>query len=265
MKNRIFYSQMNHDQEQARKKRSDDNAQPKYRDVKGHLLAGELFPNYPDILLNTLLFILCCLPSMVMVILFLMTGGLIFAAGFVASMILTVPAMAALYHRCFSYIRYTPAFVRKSFFTAFRSCFRQGAPCGLVLGILWVLLGFYSLVGQSQTEIQPFFYYAVVYLCLIVVNYFTITVTAQIAQFMLSTQAVLKNGVLLLFLCGWRGAVPAVLQTLYITLLLQKPSAGMLLLFLVSPGVIFTIAAHFLCPRLSGILLVLPDENHDSD
>ena len=61
MKNRIFYSQMNHDQEQARKNRSDDNAQPKYRDVKGHLLAGELFPNYPDILLNTLLFI--CLLS----------------------------------------------------------------------------------------------------------------------------------------------------------------------------------------------------------
>lgn len=109
-------------------------------------------------------------------------------------MALVGPAMASLYHRCYEYTRQVPKLVREPFMTFFRREFRQGAACGLVLGILWILLAFYSLVGQSQTETQPAVYYTIVFLCLFLVSYYTITVMAQVSQFDLHTKAILKNG-----------------------------------------------------------------------
>lgn len=255
MKKNGNYSQMRYEQEEAKKRRRAKEEEPEFHDYRGKLLLGELLPNYTDILLNNLLFILCSLPAVVSILLALMTGGTVFVLCFIAASALLGAAMSALYHRCYSYVRYIPKFMRESFFESFRKNFRQGAVCGLILGVLWTLLGFYSLAGQSQTEVQSGFYYVAVILCLFLVNYFTMTVMAQTSQFALPTMAVLKNGVLLLAACGWRGVVPALLQMLYIVLLLENLSAGMLLFFLGIPGIVFTVAAHFLWPRLSEILL----------
>ena len=222
-------------------------------------MGSVLLPNLPNLLLNNLWFVLFSLPALLCIGAFLMVGGLIFIPAILLCSTLMGAAMASLYHRCYEYTRHIPRLVREPFLSFFRREFGQGAVCGLILGILWVLLGFYSLVGQSQTEAQPAVYYTVVFLCLFLVSYYTITVMAQVSQFDLPTKAILKNGVILLAACGWRGVVPALLQTVYILIAVQWPSAGLLLFFLAVPGIIFTIATSLLWPRLSQILLTSQD------
>lgn len=255
------YSQLNYEQELARKERAEKKAA---KAGKSELPEKEppygfwrcvLLPNIPNLLLNNLWFVLFSLPALFCLGAFLMVGGLIFILGLLLSMALVGPAMASLYHRCYEYTRQVPKLVREPFMTFFRREFRQGAACGLVLGILWILLAFYSLVGQSQTETQPAVYYTIVFLCLFLVSYYTITVMAQVSQFDLPTKAILKNGVILLAACGWHGVVPALLQTAYVLIAVAWPSTGLLLFFLAVPGIIFAAATHLLWPRLSQILL----------
>lgn len=254
---RKYYGQLKYEQELAKKARAEKEAakRKKASESPRGFLGSVLIPNLTNLLLNNLWFVLFSIPALLCIGAFLMLGGLIFILGILLSMLLMGPAMSALYHRCYDYARHVPQFDREPFLAFFRREFRQSASCGLVLGILWTLLGFYSLAGQSQTETQPALYYAIVFLCLFIVSYYTITVMAQVSLFDLSTAAILKNGVILLAACGWRGVVPALMQAAYIMLVIQFPSAGLLLFFLGVPGMLFTAATYLLWPRLRLILL----------
>ena len=140
------YSQLNYEQELARKERAEKKAaKAEGRSVSpkepSHgFMRSILLPNLPNRLLNNLWFVLFSLPALFCIGAFLMVGGLIFIPGILLASMLMGAAMASLYHRCYEYTRHIPRLVREPFLAFFRREFRQGAVCGLVLGILWVLL-----------------------------------------------------------------------------------------------------------------------------
>lgn len=257
MKKRNDYSRLRYEQELAARHRfsremGTDGNEP---DLSNRFFRGILFPNFTDILLNHLKFLLCSFPALLCFSAFSMLGGTIFLAGALASMISVGPAMASLYHRAYEYTRKISPLARTSFFSFFRSSFRPAACCGIFLGLLWILCGIYILGGKSQTEASSFLYNLITLAVLFLVNYYTIMVMAQLSQFELPMKAVLKNAFILLAVCGWRGILPAFLQTAYVILMLNDLSVGLLLLFLGIPNMIITLAAYLLWPKLSSILL----------
>lgn len=214
-----------------------------------------ILPSYPDILLNNLCFLLVCLPVLVCVELTLLTGGLIFLAVAWLLTMLLCPGMSALYHRAYEYTRNVSPSIRVSFFSFFGRNFRQASAAGLFLGIFWILCGIYAIVGQNRMGAANA-YRLLVLLLFFLLNHYSIMVMAQLSQFDLPLKAVFKNAVLLLPSCGWRGVIPAILETAYILLLFSNLWLGLLLFFLGIPNLIIILTAHLLWPRLSTILLI---------
>ena len=264
-KKRTDYSRLRYEQELAAKER---RAKKEGRPLKGPLteeqgqestrfffLKGILLPNLSNILLNNLLFLLLCLPVITLFELTLVTGAVVFLAGAWLFTALLAPGMSALYHRAFEYTRRVPVSVRVPFLSFFAQNFKAATSCGLLLGFLWLICGIYLFGGNGQDTTTTLIYYFVVLILLFLVSCYTVMVMAQVSLFDLPIKAILKNAVLLIPSCGWRGALFALLQMAYVLLLFSNLWLGLLLFFLGIPNLIILLAAHTLWPRLSKLLL----------
>lgn len=264
-KKRTDYSRLRYEQELAAKQRKakKEGHPAGGQSAKGQeqessrffFLRGILLPNLSNILLNNLLFLLLCLPVIALFELTLVTGAVIFLAGAWLFTAILASGMSALYHRAFEYTRKVAVSVRISFFTFFAKNFKVAAGTGLFLGFLWLICGIYLFGGNGQDLTTTLIYYFVVLVLLFLVSCYTVMVMAQVSQFDLPIKAILKNAVLLIPSCGWRGALLALLQMAYVLLLFSNLWLGLLLFFLGIPNLIILLAAHMLWPRLSKLLL----------
>ena len=268
-KNNRSYSQLHYEQELlAKKQRSKkdsktfpDALRDKEENTTGILffLRRILFPNLPNLLLNNLLFFLTCLPVFLLIELTLYTGGLIFSAGALLLAPIMVSGMSALYHRAYDYTRKIASSVRTPFMSFFIHNLRASIIPGLVYGLLWLLCGIYLLGGNTQNLVSPILYYFLVLLILFLVSCYTIMLMLQVSLFKLPVSAILKNALLLIPACGFKGILPALLQLGFILILFSNLWFGLLLFFLGIPGIITALTTYLLWPRLQQILLTAED------
>lgn len=264
-KNRNHYSRLRFEQELALRERREKRefGSLHHLSQEGNLndrvhfffLRRILVPNFSDILLHNLFFFLLCFPALAFFEITLLTGSLIFLAVAWGCLMFSGIALCSLYHRAYEYTRRISPFIRSSFWGFSFKNFRPAAAAGLILGLLWILCGVYCIGGQGQVQAHYPFYYFPVLLLTFLVSCYTVTVMAQIAQFDLPLKAVFKNAILLIPSCGWRCALPALLQAAFILVLFQNRWMGLLLFFLGFPNLTAILAAHLLWPKLSRILL----------
>lgn len=250
-----YYSSLRHEQSLARKEKSQKDDAPELKEIRRfRFLRTALLPNLPDLLLNNLCFGLTCLPALLFLELALQTGGLTFLAGTWLSMALLFPGLSALYHRSYDYTRRIASSVRTSFFSFFATNFGPCALTGLFLGFFWTLCCLYLLMAQVWMADSPSFY-GIILLLLLLCSHYTVMVMAQLSLFDLPPGAVYRNALLLIPSCGWRGLLSALLLLAFVLLLFQNPVLWLFLFFLGLPGLLTSLTAWLLWPRLSRILL----------
>ncbi len=212
---------------------------------------GRLAGNYDRLLIDNFKLLLFLLPFLICFYIGLAAG---MYAVLLIGLLLLIPAgaaVAAMYDEGFQIARRIEKRNRRGFFESCRLNWKQGcATMALLVPMMAVLL----LLLLVTVE-RPVW----VIVCLVLGGYllisFAINSFAQIALVPLSLLQIWKNAVILIFLCGWRGLMAALMQLAALALLYEYIAYASIGLLFLGPALLITWSAMLLFPKLEVILV----------
>lgn len=218
------------------------DAEPPYHPV---------WSNFMDLFLANFKLVPFFLPSIVLLLSFLITGALLYLAAGLLLLIPAAPAVTAMYSYGYQLTREIPKHERRTFFANYRLNFKQSAATMAVQLPLWAMM---LIVLISGTE-RPALITLCVLLGCVMLMAFCILAFSQIALVDLPLTKIWKNAVLMIPLCSWRAVVAAGSQLLFIAMLYQYIAVTFLFYLFAVPAMLIVWTCKTLWPRLEELLL----------
>lgn len=207
--------------------------------------------NFMDLFLANFKLIPFFLPSIVLLLSFLITGALLYLAGGLLLLIPAAPAVTAMYDLGYQLTREIPKHERRGFWGSYRMNFRQSSATMAVQLPLWAMLVIVLIAGTERPAVITL---CVVLGCLMLLA-FSILSFSQIALVDLSLRKIWKNAVMLIPLCPLQALGTALVQLLFIAMLYKYIAVTFLFYLFAVPTLLIVWSAKTLWPKLEELLL----------
>lgn len=207
--------------------------------------------NFMELIVTNFKLIPFLLPSLILLMAFLFSGGLIFLAGALLLLLPAAPAVVAMYDMGYQLTREVPRYERRGFLQSYKLNFWQSA------GAMAVQLPFIAMtvIITFATEERPVWVSLCVILGSVLLMAFGAISFSQIALVDLPLAKILKNAIFLIPLTKWRAVLAGAVQLAFILLLCQYIAVTILLFLFAGPAVLITWSAKILWPSLEETLL----------
>lgn len=176
--------------------------------------------HYSTVVCLNLVVFLSVVPTLLSLLLLLRSGALIFLPLAVLTAGLTGPVWAAVNAISLELQFGFPTYLWRGFLRRIRENLLQGCALALVFAACWGVLTAVLWIASVMNAAVPLTVF--IYLCLMAFLLCIMSSYAyyQIASRTLSTWAILKNSLLLIFAMGWRSAVIGLLWIIFIAVLI---------------------------------------------
>lgn len=210
-----------------------------------------IWSNFMELFLANFKLIPFFLPSIVLLISFLITGALLYLVGGLLLLIPAAPAVCAMYDYGYQLTREIPKHERRGFFKSYRLNFAQSAATMAIQLPLWAMLLIVLIAGTERPAIITF---CVVLGCVMLMAFSTLSFS-QIALVNLPLGKIWKNAVMLIPLCPLQALGVAMVQLLCLWMLYRYIAVTFLLFLFAGPTLLIVWSAKTLWPRLEELLL----------
>lgn len=207
--------------------------------------------NFMELFFSNFKLIPFFLPSIVLLLSFLITGALLYLAAGLLLLIPAAPAVCAMYDYGYQLTREIPKHERRGFFKSYRLNFVQSAATMAIQLPLWAMLLIVLIAG---TERPAMITLCVVLGCVMLMA-FSILAFSQIALVNLPLGKIWKNAVMLIPLCPLQALGVAVVQLLFLYLFYEFIAVTFLLYLFGVPALMIVWTAKTLWPKLEELLL----------
>lgn len=218
------------------------NAEPPYHPV---------WSNFMELFLANFKLVPFFLPSIVLLVSFMITGALLYLVAGLLLLIPAAPAVTAMYDHGYQLTREILKHDRRSFFQSYRLNFKQSAATMAVQLPLWAMLLIILIAGTERP--------AIITLCVILgcvmLMAFSVLSFSQIALVNLPLTKIWKNAVMLIPLCPLQALGMALVQLLFIAMLYQYFAVTFLLFLFAGPTLMIVWTCKILWPKLEELLL----------
>lgn len=212
---------------------------------------GPIRSNFMDLFLTNFILVPFFLPSIVLLVSFLITGALLYLVGALLLLIPAAPAVTAIYDLGYQLTREVPKHERRSFFQSYKLNFKQSAATMAIQLPLWAMLLIVLIAGTEQ----PAFITLCVILGCLMLMAFSILSFSQIALVDLPLGKLWKNAVMLIPLCPLPILGTALVQLLFLYLFYEFIAVTFLLYLFGVPTLMLVWTAKTLWPKLEELLL----------
>lgn len=217
--------------------------------------------NIGRLFLWNLLLALCCIPSGVLFYFYFLARGLAFLIPALLCLLLAGPAWVCVNHLSFLIVRKVPRYQFPSFRSFYRSNRKQGIEAAAVSSSLALLIFFWldtmsGYQGSVPVSIWCFFLVAAI----LAIAYVTFCF-AQISLFPLPFPAILKNSLILIFACGWRGLLSALIQLVFIAVNVMYYTYTFPCLLILGPALVNCVSCRLIWPKLDRLIFTGNDRN----
>lgn len=212
---------------------------------------GPIRSNFMELFLSNFLLVPCFLPSIILLLSFLITGALLYLGAGLLLLIPAAPMVTAMYDYGYQLTREIPKHERRKLLRSYCMNFKQSALTMALLLPLWAML---LLTLISGTERPAFVTLCVVLGCLMLMA-FSILAFSQIALVNLPLGKIWKNAVMLIPLCPAQILGTALVQLLFLYLFYEFIAVTFLLYLFGVPALMIVWTAKTLWPKLEKLLL----------
>lgn len=195
------------------------------------------------------------LPMAALFVLFFQTGGLIFLVASIPAAGISGGVWAAV-HATVRELQFDfPVYLFQSFWNSLRQNFKQGAAFGVLLALLWVVLGLPVLLAQLLGEAMPFGLVCVTAIGIVLLLVLSEYSFYQIGRWILPLSVIVKNSVYLLFKIGWPSIVVAAIWILFYCGLLFFPAYLLPICLFLGLSIFLCLTCQaFYVPRLEALM-----------
>ena len=207
--------------------------------------------NFMELFLSNFKLIPFFLPSIVLLLSFLITGALLYLVSGLLMLIPAAPAVTAMYDYGYQLTREVPKHERRGFFKSYRMNFIQSAATMAIQLPIWAMLLIILIAGTERPAVITL---CVVLGCLMLLA-FSVLAFSQIALVNLPLGKIWKNAVMLIPLCPLQALGTALAQLLCLWMLYRYIAVTFLLFLFGGPALLIVWSAKTLWPRLEELLL----------
>lgn len=207
--------------------------------------------NFMELFLANFKLVPFFLPSIVLLLSFLITGALLYLVLGLVLLIPAAPAVTAMYDLGYQLTREISKYNRRGFLKSYCLNFKQSAATMAVQLPLWAMLLIVLIAGTERP--------AVITLCVLLgclmLMAFSILSFSQIALVRLPLVKIWKNAVMLIPLCPLQVLGTALVQLLFLAALYYYIAVTFLLYLFAVPVLMIVWTAKTLWPKLEELLL----------
>lgn len=218
------------------------DAEPPYHPV---------WSNFMELFLANFKLVPFFLPSIVLLISFLITGALLYLAAGLLLLVPAAPAVTAMYDYGYQLTREIPKHERRGFFKSYRLNFKQSAATMAVLLPVWAMMLIILIAGTERPALITL---CVLLGCLMLMA-FSVLSFSQIALVDLPLTKIWKNAIMLIPLCPLQSLGTALLQLLFLAALYQYIAVTLLFYLFAVPTMLIVWTCSTLWPKLEALLL----------